>query len=292
MSVDGRSPGADEQHLPSSWAGRGGRAWARRADWHEFAFASFDAPLLSCAGVRPGDRVLEVGCGAGATTMALADAVGPAGQVVALDVSEPLCEQTRSRAEAVGFTNVDVLAVDAALYGGGDVPFDHVVSRFGVMFFEEPVAAFANLARLLAPGGRGTFAAFRERSRNPWVDVPTRTLAAFLDDPSAVGPEPQGFAFADRERVERILREAGWPAPRFVEAEVHMTMGGGGGVEPASRQVSGQLLAASILQRLSTEQRTRALLALREALGRYVVDSEVRLGASAWIITAGAPVAG
>jgi SAM-dependent methyltransferase len=277
---------ADAEHLPSSWAGRGGRAWARRADWHEYAFAVFDQPLLDAAEIRSGDRVLEVGCGAGATTMALADAVGPTGRVVAIDVSEPLCDQTRQRATAAGFANVEVVVGDAAVFGAGAERFDHVVSRFGVMFFDEPVAAFANLARLLRPGGNCTFAAFRERSRNPWVDLPTRTLAAFLRDRAAVGPEPQGFAFADPSRVGTILFDAGLRGPVFTEVEVHMTMGGGGGVEPASRQVAGQLLAAAILQRLPIDDRTRALQALRDALADHLVDGEVRLGASAWIVTA------
>jgi ubiquinone/menaquinone biosynthesis C-methylase UbiE len=286
--MSARDSGAQE-HLPSSWAGRGGRAWARRADWHEYAFAVFDPPLLDTAGLRSGDRVLEVGCGGGATTMALADAVGPSGRVVALDVSEPLCDQTRQRAANAGFTNVEVVVADAATFDSGGDRFDHVVSRFGVMFFDDPVAAFANLAGLLVPGGKCAFAAFRERARNPWVDLPTRILAAHLPDPSELGPEPQGFAFADPAEVAQILTDAGLLDVHHDEVNVHMTMGGGGGVEPASRQVSGQLLAAAILQRLPTDERTRALHSLRDALGDHLFDGEVRLRASAWIVTARAP---
>ncbi len=276
----------DVAHLPSTWAGRGGRAWARRSDWLEYSFAVFDPPLLAAAGIRPADCVLEVGCGAGATTMALADAVGPKGHVLALDVSEALCEQTRRRAADAGFTTVDVVTADAAAFDAGAQRFDHVISRFGVMFFDDPSAAFANLARSLDPGGRVAFTAFRERARNPWVDLPTRTLAAFLDDPTDLGPEPQGFAFADPHHVERLLTEAGLVDVHLAPIQVAMTMGGGDGVEAAARQVSGQLLAASILKRLPTATRRRAHQALREALADHLVDGEVQLAASAWVVTA------
>ncbi|MFC5993236.1 class I SAM-dependent methyltransferase [Pseudonocardia hispaniensis] len=272
----------------SDWK-RAGRSWARRADWHDIAFAPFDQPLLDAAGCRPGERALDVGCGAATITLALADQVGPTGTAIGVDVSESLCTTARTRIAAAGITNAEIALGDAATTDLGPAPFDVVVSRFGVMFFADPVAAFTHLTRVLRPGGRVAFAVFRERDRNPWVDLAVQALQPFLPPSEELGAEPAGFSMADPERVGAILGDAGLVSVGFTPVDVLMTIGGGEGVDGAFRAVAGQLLAAGILRRLDPPTKAAAHEALRTALAEHLDGPAVRLGGSAWIVTAHRP---
>ncbi len=192
----------------AQWAGDMGGVWARRQADLDALMAQVLDLLMDRAGLVPGMAALDVGCGAGATTLAAAQAVGPEGRVTGLDPSAPLLAIGRSR--AAGFGNVAFAEGDAETDAAPGGPFDAAISRFGVMFFDDPVAAFANIARQLAHGAGLTFAAWAGAAENPWFAVPARVVAARFGaepqgDPDAPGPT----AFRDPVRVTGLLARAG-----------------------------------------------------------------------------------
>ena len=167
--------------------------------------------LLDALALKPGERVLDVGSGGGKTTIAAAQAVAPAGKATGADISGPLTELAVQRAREAGVSNVSFCAADVqqdTIAGG---PFDVVMSQFGVMFFDEPDTAFANIHSLVAPGGRIAFSCWQPMERNPWF--PGGALAGLVPPPPEPGPgkSPTGpFALGDHERTQRILESAGF----------------------------------------------------------------------------------
>ncbi|ETW13142.1 UbiE/COQ5 family methyltransferase [Roseivivax marinus] len=206
--------------MAEAWGGDMGRRWARLDADLELQHRAILAALLDRAAVRPGARVLDVGCGSGALSRAAAEAAGPNGAVLGLDLSEPLLELARAQ----GGEGIEYLRADAQVADLGEGRFDTVLSRFGVMFFDDPVAAFSNLARSLVPGGRMIFAAWAEADANPWFGAPRRAAVARLgavapSDPDAPGP----MAFRNPDRVLGILNRSGLSGARVetLETELH-----------------------------------------------------------------------
>jgi SAM-dependent methyltransferase len=228
--------------------------------------------------------VLDVGCGFGTTTMAFAAAVGAHGRVMGLDLSAPLLARARERSQEQGIANViwrEDDAQSAALPGGH---FDLVASRFGVMFFDDPVAAFTNLARAAKPGGRLRFVCWQAKECNPWYTFPSEALAPHIElPPPPSGPGP--FALADAERVRELLDEAGWAETTVDPFEPSMLEGAGGNVDRVIRHmVRGPVAAA--LRNATPAARAAGLDALRAAISSRTIDGEVRFPTAAWMVEA------
>ena len=192
------------------WNETAGRTWADLQDRIDRQIRPLGLAAMERLAPASGEQVLDVGCGCGDTSLELARRVGPEGGVLGLDISAPMLEVARGRAEAAGARNLAFHEADAqtaALPGGSDAVF----SRFGVMFFADPTAAFANLRSALRPGGRLGFVCWRPLAENLWMRLPAETAAGLV--PPAPPPEPGApgpFAFADPDRVRRILAEAGF----------------------------------------------------------------------------------
>jgi SAM-dependent methyltransferase len=160
------------------WNGQGGQTWVARQQHTDLTLAGMSDALVAFAAPRTGERVLDVGCGCGATTLDFARAVGPSGRVTALDISAPMLAEGKRRAAAAGITNVDWVQADAttaALDG-----FDLLASAFGLMFFGDPVEAFTNMRRAANPGARMAFVCWRPLAENPWMQVPMQAVAGHL----------------------------------------------------------------------------------------------------------------
>ncbi len=266
------------------WNGARGHAWVAEQDLRDRSLEPFGGAALRKASARSGERVVDVGCGCGATVLALAAAVGPAGHVLGVDVSGPMLGRARERAAAL--PNVTLLRADAAIH-----PFDGraelLFSRFGVMFFGDPAAAFGNLRRALAPGGRLAFACWRSLAENEWMAVPAQAVRSALpslpaSDPSGPGP----LAFADPARVRRILGGAGFGEIELEPFDHPMPLGNGGGLEAAATEAMTLGPAARLLAEADDSSRARALAAVREALAPHLKVNEIRLGGAAWLVTA------
>lgn len=232
-----------------------------------------------------GARVLDVGCGAGATSLALADAVGPQGSVLGVDVSQPLLDAARRRAE--GRPNLRFEQADAQTFAFEPGAFDAVFSRFGVMFFADPVAAFSNLRKALKPGGRLAFVCWQAPSENPIMVLPMQAALPLVATPPSP-PEPGApgpFAFADAERVRSILGAAGF---EDVAVTPHNEKIGGGGLQDALG-VALKVGPLGALLRENPDQRDAVVSAVRDALAAHEGPDGVKLDSATWIVTARAP---
>jgi SAM-dependent methyltransferase len=193
------------------WNTGRGEQWVTHQEALDARFAGVRDQLLARAAVRPGERALDIGCGTGATTLALAAQVGPGGAVLALDISAPMLELARRRCVAQGLAQVRFVDGDAQSHAFERAAYDLLVSRFGVMFFSDPVAAFANLGQALRPGGRLAFACWGPLADNPWFGLPLAAGAEALGEPDPEPPRAPGpLAFAETAYVEKILGDAGF----------------------------------------------------------------------------------
>ncbi|WP_334443027.1 class I SAM-dependent methyltransferase [Micromonospora sp. CPCC 206060] len=254
--------------------------------WTNLAFAPFDAHLLAAADCRDGHRVLDVGCGSGATTLAVAGQVGRSGQVVAVDVAAAMCTAAEAAAEAGGLSQVSVMNADAATATFGPAPFDRVVSRFGTMFFADPAAAFGHIRSAMASDATLTFVSFGARTANPWIDLPVSVLARHLPAGRNVGPDPMAFSLSDPDRISAILTDAGFTDVRTTRLSADVTLGGGAGPEAAAQHLLGMEFPARVLRLVDSAYRADAVADLERELGRHAGTAGVSLPAQALLTSA------
>lgn len=210
MTTTLQSPSANRDQA-ALWNDAAGRNWAELQSMLDGMLAPFAEHLMAEGFPGEGKAVLDVGCGAGATTLAMARRLGPDGLALGVDISGPLVETARTRAEAEGLGSAGFVQADAQTYRFDAEMFDAVISRFGVMFFDDPPAAFANLRRATRRGGTLRFVAWRSPADNPFMVTAARAAAPFLPALPRPAPDAPGqFAFADEARVRAILDAAGW----------------------------------------------------------------------------------
>jgi len=229
--------------------------------------------------------VLDVGWGCGATTLAAARAVAE-GEAVGIDLSESMIDRARQRALDEGIGNARFEVADAQTFHL-PVPFDATISRFGLMFFEDPVAAFANLCGGLWPGGRLAFVCWQEMAVNEWMTVPATAALAHVPMPELGEPDAPGpYSLADADRVREILTGAGLVDVDLESVEEKMLLGGRGTVGDAVEFLSHTGMGQALLGDAAPAVREQVFAAVRESLLPYVTDDGVRVGAAAWLVTA------
>jgi SAM-dependent methyltransferase len=270
------------------WNEEGGTTWAEQVDRFEGQLRFFLDALHALAAPQPGERVLDVGCGPGATTLQAAEAVGPEGSVLGVDVSEPLTRLAERRAAEAGLANATFLVADAQTTDLADRgPFDLLLSRFGVMFFDDLEAAFTNLHAAMRPGGRLAFACWKDFASNPWMSVPMGAALEHLPPPPLLGPDAPGpWAFADEARVTGILEGAGFRDVRTEALEGDLLLAGGGDVDSVM-----EFLRVTSLGRLLLNQEDPAVAekvesSVRSALAAHETPDGVRLGYATWLVSA------
>ena len=263
------------------WNGKGAKMWLASYDRIQKSIAGFGDAALAAAAARPGEKVLDVGCGTGTTTGKLAAAIGLQGHVLGVDISQELIEAARAQA----LTNATFVVSDATTYPFEPATLDLVFSRFGVMFFADPVVAFKNLQRALKPTGRLVFICWRTPQENPWGLVPMRAALPHLPPFERPGPEDPGqYAFGDRARVERILKASGFGAPSFQKVDRPNLMGEDVSDTLENLGKFGPL--ARLFAEATPEQIGKAREAIAEALAPHATADGVKLDAACWLVSA------
>jgi SAM-dependent methyltransferase len=265
------------------WNSAAAQRWADHYDSLDRALKPFSEASLLKAAARTGERALDVGTGCGETLLALAERVGPTGQVCGVDISAPMLARARERSKSL--PQASIIEADAGAHKF-DPSFDLIYSRFGVMFFEDPLAAFKNLRAALKPNGRIVFVCWRPPQENPWFMLPVMIVKKVWPEapamPPADGPGP--FAFADPDRVLAILEGAGFAQiaiDRF-DAEVALGSTSAESVEFAFRVGP----ASRMLSEAPDEVRQRVTSELAKALEPYCKDGRCALLGSTWIVSA------
>ena len=219
--TDVLSPNQDQADF---WSSDSGAKWVHEERLLDATLGPVLDWLLEEASLQPEEAVLDIGCGTGASTLAAARIVGHRGHVSGADISHIMLKRARERAEEASVTNVDFVDADAQIFPFVPDAFDVVISRFGVMFFADPVAAFVNIARGLKPGGRVVFLAWGALGQNPWFSVPRAAAIERVGAPPPMDPrEPGPLAFAERDYVTGILKDAGLSDVRAEEVSLDLT---------------------------------------------------------------------
>lgn len=271
---------ADDQM--ASWNSRRGHAWVEAQESLDRVFKPFEDLLVEAVEARSARSVLDIGCGTGSTTLAIARALGANGRALGVDISEPMIAAARARAERQTPRPAFVLA-DAQTYAFEPGSFDTIVSRFGVMFFADSVAAFANLRRAASNGAELRFIVWRSCADNPFMTTAERAAAPLLPAMPARDPDAPGqFAFADASRVREILTRSGWSEIEIRPLDVTCTF--------PEIELMGYFTRlgplGQVLHQTDERTRQRVIEAVRAAFEPFVHGPEVRFNAACWLAVA------
>ncbi|MEW6768330.1 MAG: methyltransferase domain-containing protein [Pseudomonadota bacterium] len=280
-------PAVDERNADqiAYWNGEGGHHWAQQQQVQDLVLAPVLDILIERAKIKPGERVLDIGCGCGASTFVLAQKTGSSGHVTGLDISSPMLG--RARELTPPGAPVDFVHADATVFNFKAASADVLFSRFGVMFFADPTASFANMRKVLRPNGRLIFACWRTPRENPMLMLPLQEAYKHVPKLPEVKPDDPGpFAFASDERVKKILTGAGFSSIAIERADLMFDIATGRGLDaametatsigPASRAIAGQPPALA----------RAAIESIRAALAARLTGNQVPLAGSIWIVTA------
>jgi ubiquinone/menaquinone biosynthesis C-methylase UbiE len=267
------------------WNGPGGQHWTERQPVQDILLAPVSQILIDRAAAGAGERVIDVGCGCGSTSIEFAQRVAPTGFVLGVDISGPML--ARAREVAPKNLPVDFVLADATVYSFDAASFDLLTSRFGVMFFADPVVSFVNLRRALKRSSRLVFACWCEPRENPWMMVPLQAAYKHVPKLPQLGPEDPGpFSFADEERVKRILRAAGYTNVRLEPHNLSLDLAIGRGLDAAVQGALEIGPASRALAEHPAEVRAAARQSIREALAPFVRGESVPMPAMIWIVSA------
>lgn len=269
------------------WNEVAGPFWVAAQQELEHHTAPFGEAALRAAAVVSGERVLDVGCGCGASSLALAAAVGPTGRVDGVDLSEVMLARAREQAAAAGLDQLGFRQLDAQTGEFGPDPYDVVFSRFGVMFFADPVAAFTRLRGALRPGvGRCVFACWQPPSQNPWLALPNRAVMRLFDLAPPPHDAPGPFSLSDPDRTAAVLTEAGFTGVTSEPYSCEVTVARQADLEGWAHQrlVMGPARDAYLGTDVAAQAHARAVV--RETVEPYGDGEAIRMGAAGWIVTA------
>jgi len=275
----------DEQH--QFWNKVQGPKWVRLQERIDRTMNPISEAAIDRLAVQPGEHVLDVGCGYGSTSLALAEQAGAGGHVTGADISRPMLTLARERAEAAG-APITIIEADAQTHAFDASSFDCLFSRFGVMFFADFEAAFANLLGAVKPGGRMVFACWRARRDNPWAMTAVQIAKPYLDlPPRPEQGDPGQFAFEDETFARRILEKAGWAQIEFDRFDADLDIGGN--LEETTDFLLQMGPVAAPFAEASEETKSAISRELGSVLEQYEGGGRYRLASGTWIVSARKP---
>jgi SAM-dependent methyltransferase len=264
------------------WNGPSGRAWVTGWKTMDAMFKPFQDILIDAVHSRPGARVLDVGCGTGGTTIAIACKLGRQGKCIGIDISAPMISMARHRGASL-HASLRFVCADAQLHDFGHTRFDMIVSRFGVMFFDDPQRAFLNLRAAAAAGAELRFIVWRSAEENSFLTTADRAAAKWLPNssiPAENGPGP--FGLANRDLIATVLTGSGWREIFIHPLDVTCVL-------PEKELVwylSGRGAVGLVLQRTNKQEHPAIMASIRSAYDPFVHGAEVRYTAACWMVSA------
>lgn len=267
------------------WNGPAGDRWARLADSQDVMLEVLGLAAMDACDIQAGHTVLDTGCGSGTTTFEIARRVGADGRVIGIDLSGPMLDVGRERLQGRGIDNIEFDNKDIATYPFEKETFDRAFSRFGVMFFVDPITALTNIRSGMKSDGRLAFVCWQALNKNPWMEIPFKVALQHVPAPPPADPEAPGpMAFADPERVRRILSEAGFDEIKLEALEMKLPF------EADVRSTAQKLVqlgaASRLLSNESDDIKAQVEDDLCEAIAEYQTDGGVRIGSATWIVSA------
>ena len=287
LSIETEGPNKDEIEF---WNGPQGQNWVKQNDLTDLMYDPFGESVLEGVALKPGERVLDVGCGCGKTTGKLAELVGSKGHVTALDLSVPMLDVARTRTNS-NAKHVEFVAGDAEIFEFEPESYDVMFSQFGLMFFHNLDAAFLNLFRALKPNGRLAFVSWRLPDLNPWLILPFEAVREFVPDMPKPNPDvvSSPFALAPKERVEKLLGDAGFVDVKLEVFDCPTRMGQGNLDDCMEFVADFSNPVATALRRSDPSLAYTILRSVRSALAPYHTGDTLELPGSAWIVSARRP---
>ncbi len=269
------------------WNGEVGERWLKNLDAFESMISPVNAALMKAAAFKPGERVVEVGCGGGKNAVEIARAVAPSGEYLGVDISELLVEHCRKRAAEAGVENASFLCADAGT-AKPDAPRERAFSSFGVMFFENPEKAFGNIRGWVKPGGDFVFSCWAPPEMNPWIGIVGAIAGKYVEmlerDPDGPGP----FRMADPDATKALLESAGWKDVECTLWRGEQLVGGEGATPESAAGFVLEALAIGepVKEAGGPELVEKARADIVEALKPFHKDGSIRMDAASWIVTA------
>jgi SAM-dependent methyltransferase len=269
------------------WNGEGGKKWLRFQETMDANLLPFGQKAMAAASILSGESVLDIGCGCGDTSIEMAGLVGTDGRVLGVDISEPILARARAQAMISVEKNIAFECGDAQVVRFEAAAFDLIFSRFGVMFFDDPIAAFKNMQEALRPGGRIAFICWQPAKDNEWIRTSLETVARHVPLPDPAGPEDPGpMSFGDPERVRRILTISGFSNIKIRNCDTSFTVGSN--LDEAVSFLTQMGPASGAIAQSDADEATKSNIAhdLRDVLVPYDTGVGVTMGAATLIVTA------
>ena len=268
------------------WNGEVGERWLKYLDPFESMISPINGALMKAAAFQPGEQVVEIGCGGGKNVVEIGKAVAPSGTILGADIAEILIDHSRKRAANAGIDNASFLCGDAQT-AELDAPRDRAFSSFGIMFFEDPDEAFANIRSWVKPGGNFTFSCWGPPDKNPWIGIVGAIVGKYVDMPERAPDGPGPFRMADPEATKALLERSGWKDVKCTLWQGEQLLGGeGASPESAADFVMSALALGEPLQEAGPGVTDKARADIIEAIKPFHKDGSVRMDAAAWIVTA------
>ena len=269
------------------WNDHAGPSWVKFQKKMDGQIGEIGKTAMDRADIKAGQRVLDIGCGCGDSTLELARRVGPAGTVCGIDISAPMLDMAEQRAALEPALKLEFKQLDAQTADFSSAPFAHVFSRFGVMFFDDPVSAFGNILNALAADGRLTFICWRPLEENPWMGVPLGVTYEFVAPPEASPPGAPGpFQLADEDRARQILEAAGYADISLEALDEPFYLSGPGTAANAASHATQMGPVARVLADSDEDTVQRVEAALVETLTPYYDGTGIRMDSACWIVGA------
>ncbi len=268
------------------WSGKGGDIWVERQNAMDTMLSHLGEAALNKLNLNEGENVLDIGCGCGHTTLNIAKRISPDGQVTGLDISEPMLKRAKESANEMSISNASFNCVDVQTDDIGEEVYSAAFSRFGVMFFEDPIAAFHNINKSLITGASLSFVCWQSPALNPWQSLFIEAVKKYVDLPSPPPRSPSPFAFMESEYVSSILEESNFQNIMIEGHEAEVNMFSGRSLSDSVKDyISINPVVSGMLKDSTEQEKTEIINSAIEAFSPYYSAKGLMFPSATWLVT-------